>query len=1010
MKQLQIFQSSPRYSGITTLFSPKLYATFFGGGGQINTFLKSNTRILALLLLSQTLFGQGFAVPWFIKDCSYEMAPPAAVGGFTLCQQLGNANIDININVPDLDENNLSVTLASDVDWGTTTGVVSNQNIRINDILYIDVPMTFFNCTFSFGPNSIIRTSEGNYFAAFFSQFFCCNNMWDGIEAKDGGQVALWGCQIEDARIALQIDDDVQTSTVLGNNFNRNHISITNGSFQAGGDGTLNFYYFANNTFQCTTPTNLPDVLGVNFPYAHIVLDRCASSLVAPETARNVFRHANIGILAEDADLTVQHADFNHLRFLEFTGAITTASGNEYGGSHIRVTECNFDNNLESAVFAIRSDVEVTLCEIEGRYTWAVLSADNTSSEEVKVSDNIINLIPTNADHAVFVERPVAWGSQNKHLEVNDNIITWDGIIPSSANFREVIGIDVFSPRMAHVSDQAEIIGNQLTFNGPDENGTPNSIVTEAIRIETPEEFDNTKVLTNTITVDKALMDYGIFFNNQFGANNEISHNTLEEELEETAGFANTLEGIFVFNATTGITMCDNSVTGSGIGIHFLADNGMTDFRSNNFGIHEDGLFIENYLDPTTNPPTFVESVIGDQVRHGNTWLTSSGAYSNKAGRCEGSAGLSEFIIENQYTPGTAFFPSLGLIVPNSGWFKNEGSTSDWCVPAPPTPTGPRLSDKDIETAGGTGSIATANATSQWEARRLLLDKLLRYPALASENQTIAQFYSGWINSSPGLYAQVENQIREAYAIDPADQAEMDGYKADRRTLRDQLVAIDLSVTEPEDMSDIDPATVADKEALLQELSQVRQDEAALKTAIRQKQEDALSQALTDVAQLPSDSVYEANRKLFYQLSIQRFLNGELSQQEETQLQNLTAGGQSNTGLAPFEARILLPKCSGSGAISRDNRPGRASRQIAEKHTLNLQIAPNPAGDAFTVTLDTDEPAALTLTDLTGRTLLSAGGQGRIRLDTRSLAGGVYLLTCRTASGKSTNHKVIVQH
>ena len=47
---------------------------------------------------------------------------------------------------------------------------------------------------------------------------------------------------------------------------------------------------------------------------------------------------------------------------------------------------------------------------------------------------------------------------------------------------------------------------------------------------------------------------------------------------------------------------------------------------------------------------------------------------------------------------------------------------------------------------------------------------------------------------------------------------------------------------------------------------------------------------------------------------------------------------------------------------------------------------------------------------LTGRTLLSAGGQGQIRLDTHSLAGGVYLLTCRTASGKSTNHKVIVQH
>lgn len=998
-------------NGSHAITNPSLFRG--GGGHNYRTNLKRSVLFLFLIVSNFSIAQYPTSLLWRLKNCPVQQAPPPVIEEETLCEQFGNVQIHINVNNPDINPAITNITLASSVNWGAVNGVVSDKNIRINDVLYVDIPLQFSNCKFIMGPGAIIRTSEGdpplgNYFAATTCDFFCCDFMWKGFEIKDGAIVQLVGCKVEDAQIALHVDDDAGPVFLGGNRFNRNHIGIRNGTFQAGGDGTLNFGIILANTFECTSETNEPygGTTGDNWTFAQIVLDRCASSIISWDGYPNIFRHSTYGIYLEDADLAVQHALFKDLRYI---GIYTEYFGDEYNGSHVVVKDCDFDNdNIESAVYGLQSDVEVANCEIEGSYIFGVYSDVNHASEEVKINDNIFRYPPQTINFEVFVERPIATGSGGKHTEINDNQFFWEGLSSATGNFDETTCITLYSEQNAHVSDEAEISGNTFTLDAPDESGDPHGLVHVAIDVNTPAEFDNTKVLGNTITVADALMDYAIRFNDQFGTGSEISHNTVAEDLETVLGFLTTFYGISVLNATSGVTMCDNTLDGTQYGVRFWANNGMSDFRNNNFGEHGTGLFIEDYLEGST----FVPGEIGDQIGHGNTWLTAAGSYLDKAGRCQSNILSSEFIIENAFPSPSAQFPATNLLSPSLDWFKNFDVPSDWCIPSPPPSYDPRLSDGDLEVADETGDFSSRSQVSKWEARRLLLDKLLRYPTLISENTTVSAFYNNWLNASPGLFAQIENQIREAYAIHPDDQADTDDFKAERRSRHEQLLALEAGIEEPWDIFNHDPELLAEKETLFAELFQLHNDEAALKAQIRQKQEDALQTALVAVDQLPASEPYEANRQLFYRLGIRLFLNGTLEESEEIQLQNLTASGQTNGGLAVEDAKILLPIC-GSGTALRDQGQQRIGKRVTANPENTMIIAPNPASGPVIVNLDAPQPGQITLTDMTGKIRLEqsvSSGQRQITLNVDILPAGVYFITYRADAGHRITRKFVVQH
>jgi len=93
------------------------------------------------------------------------------------------------------------------------------------------------------------------------------------------------------------------------------------------------------------------------------------------------------------------------------------------------------------------------------------------------------------------------------------------------------------------------------------------------------------------------------------------------------------------------------------------------------------------------------------------------------------------------------------------------------------------------------------------------------------------------------------------------------------------------------------------------------------------------------------------------------------------------------------------------------NTPVAAKEPKASEITMS--ITPNPASDLLTLRLTPEENGLVTVTDLTGKILLSAikrGGYEVIEFNTSSLLSGIYFVTFQSESGFVATRKLVVQH
>ncbi len=310
-----------------------------------------------------------------------------------------------------------------------------------------------------------------------------------------------------------------------------------------------------------------------------------------------------------------------------------------------------------------------------------------------------------------------------------------------------------------------------------------------------------------------------------------------------------------------------------------------------------------------------------------------------------------------------------------------------------------------------TGIFGSLNNVSKWEARRLLMDKLMRFPALRYGNSGATNFYNTWLNTSAGRFAQVESQIREAYAIEPADQTYMDYIESQRGNIQVQLIALANGQTIPGTPT-TNPTFAAATEVLLTQLRPLHTQEVALKAQIRQKQVAKLQAALATNNLLFVGTTNESNRRLFNHLSIQLFLNGTLNTTEEAQLLALTADDQAEGGLAVDDAKKLLPKCNGNNARLSRNRSNEAEfGKNLGSHPMIL--FPNPVSETLSIQLSTDATGQIQLFDLTGQLWLKQtkrNGEAVITMDTNAIPSGIYFVSFQSDTGNQNTQKVLIQH
>ena len=116
---------------------------------------------------------------------------------------------------------------------------------------------------------------------------------------------------------------------------------------------------------------------------------------------------------------------------------------------------------------------------------------------------------------------------------------------------------------------------------------------------------------------------------------------------------------------------------------------------------------------------------------------------------------------------------------------------------------------------------------------------------------------------------------------------------------------------------------------------------------------------------------------------------------EQIDLSSFAASGQ---------ALVKFSYISGlGGSINIDNVRFHSPTSVEETAAPHaVRVYPNPASDNITVDAGDGIIKVLTLTDVTGRTVLTAkdsGNRPQIAVDTRTLADGYYVLECVTSKG-----------
>ncbi len=81
---------------------------------------------------------------------------------------------------------------------------------------------------------------------------------------------------------------------------------------------------------------------------------------------------------------------------------------------------------------------------------------------------------------------------------------------------------------------------------------------------------------------------------------------------------------------------------------------------------------------------------------------------------------------------------------------------------------------------------------------------------------------------------------------------------------------------------------------------------------------------------------------------------------------------------------------------------------VGTHSTQPVAIYPNPVSDMLFLESDRNQPYQWTLRDLTGRTLKTGKGQGKLSIDTKNYPSGIYMITVNT-DGMETTRKVIIR-
>lgn len=876
----------------------------------------------------------------------------------------------------------------------------SGTKISVTGTLTVDQSITFGGLEFIMGSGakiivegtSVVMTTTSNI------RFYGCSTMtmWRGIFVQGGGSIALSGStKIEDAWTGITF---AKTANIAGSSIDQTILEDNMTGIYYVGPGTFKLASFSNNDIKRGIGSILPPPSGLTYDgsqlWRGIFLHSANADFASNAAVRNEFSGYRYGIAANSSTLTIANSSFsNNLNdnvlsdTLDGTDISTYNSTLNVGGTG--ALNCTFYNTYNSGIISRNTrglSVNGAYFESPNRYGIRCPQSIKLSSP-ILIADNDFEMNGGSTVAAIYVERPPS-GPESINTSIKDNNIFMDGGHQKGS----IIMIDLQGKMDA--TDIAEINHNTIDIDR-------NWRQIHGIRITG--KGNNYQVIndnnlswlpgTGTYYSITGLLSRGITANDLMGSDNFIVGNDIVSQLNTTTGQSFLKAGIHLENNPFSLFVCENQIDSNHYNLYCAGGLGSTRLVKNLINDAGYGLYCK------------AGTVMPHQDRFENRWTGST--YVTRGAEYQGGApGFKIF-----YDPsGTISDDKPNTVLPTSGWFDEASGSNPVCG----INGGTVVTETERQFIDGTTSSSAA--TDNWDTRRILLYKLMRYPELTTGDEDAANYLDDneTANSSTWQFARAEHLFDQAYVLSAPLQTAFTNMTAQFRLFCDTLVMLDAQ--QASDMSGFD-ATIAQKRAnIFDKLVFTADSLEQLRAQADATVLPALDTALMYAQSLPDTQVYEENLREILTIAI-RFAQGDsLLGSDYTALRSIASQCPATGGISVRRAPQWLEHEEAVTYLDKEWDDNCSSPLISGNKDLSVaplavKVAPNPADNQIQILLQDDVSGSWQVTDLTGRIVKEGNITGAmVNISTADMTGGLYLLTCKSTAGEVSTIKMSICH
>ncbi|MBV6443454.1 MAG: T9SS C-terminal target domain-containing protein [Haliscomenobacteraceae bacterium CHB4] len=877
----------------------------------------------------------------------------------------------------------------------------SGYKISISGTLTVDQTTTFDNLEFILGSGAkIVVTGTGTVLTAKNNTLFhgCASmTMWRSIGVQSGARIAFDGTKIEDAWIGITFST---SANIAGSSIDQTVLedNVT-GIYYAGlGSSTIfKLASFSGNKIKRGIGDLLPPPTGSGYsgsqPWRGIFIALAKADFASNASTRNEISGHRYGIFVNNSTLTIANFSFNNALddaailddTLDGTDICAFGSTISVGGSD--GLNCRFFNSHNSGIIS-RSTKGLTVTGASftspAKYGIRCPQSVNINSPVI-ISGNDFDL-SSNPVAGIFVERPPS-NLSSLNTSVRGNTMTLDG----SHQKNSVIMIDVQGKMdatgFADVNNNIiEVLNRWRKIHGIRITGKGNNYQVY--------ENDLSWTSAGSFYTVAGLESRGIIANDLMGSGNFITDNDVVSLLNTSTGQSFLKSGIHLVNNPFTLSVCENRIDNSHFNIRCSGGLGNTQLKKNEIKSAAFGLFCKSGTD------------MPDQDRFENRW--NGATYVTRGAEYEGGAPPFKFL----YDPSSTISDDRPSTVFPSGftWFDEQTGSNPACGSG----GGNIITEGEREFIDSI-ALSAANA-GNWDTRRLLLYKLMRYPELISTDPDAAGYLDDneSANTSAWRFAYAEHLFDQAYVLSTSLNTAFTNITTRFRALSDTLVLLDIQ--QAQDTTTYDTTIAQQRYNVFAALAAAADSLEQLRTQAGLNIQPELDTALIYAQNLPDTSVYEENLKAILVTAIRYAQGDSLTESDFSVLRSIAAQCPATGGTSIQRAPLWLDHEEAAAYIAKewdDNCIAPLVSDIKTPSGVNrkVQVFPNPASNYIQMLFPDNTSGNWQITDLAG-TVIREGrfDANTAYVSTTGVVGGLYLLNCRFASGEVTTEKISIYH